>query len=224
MEVRLASVSTLYPAQTFTLLNASGYVVAQRKAAIGSKLTSRLTYLAVGEGDRVKADQVVARLENADVVAARERAKAAIEVARTTLEQAQVERREATRTNVELPLLLSGLSRRRRREHVAMALGLVCLEDRMDHYPSQLSGGQQQRVAIARAVVADPTILVADEPTGDLDRVSAEEVMNLLARLNRYLGKTIIMVTHDPRAGQRAHKTVHLDKGVLNGVDQNSLL
>ena len=125
--------------------------------------------------------------------------------------------------NVELPLLLSGLSRRRRREQAAIALSLVRLKDRMDHYPSQLSGGQQQRVAIARAVVVDPTILVADEPTGDLDRVSAEEVMNLLARLNQDLGKTIIMVTHDPRAGQRAHKTVHLDKGVLNGTAQNSV-
>ncbi len=125
--------------------------------------------------------------------------------------------------NVELPLLLSGLSKRQRREHAAIALSLVRLEDRMDHYPSQLSGGQQQRVAIARAVVVDPTLLVADEPTGDLDRVSAEEVMNLLTQLNQALGKTIIMVTHDPRAGQRARKIVHLDKGVLNGVAQNSL-
>jgi putative ABC transport system ATP-binding protein len=125
--------------------------------------------------------------------------------------------------NVELPLLLSGLSRRRRREHVATALGLVRLEDRMDHYPAQLSGGQQQRVAIARAVVVDPSLLVADEPTGDLDRVSAEEVLALLDCLNQNLGKTIIMVTHDPRAGQRAHTIAHLDKGVLNGAVQNPL-
>jgi putative ABC transport system ATP-binding protein len=125
--------------------------------------------------------------------------------------------------NVELPLLLSGLSRRQRREHVATALGLVRLEDRMDHYPAQLSGGQQQRVAIARAVVVDPFLLVADEPTGDLDRVSAEEVLGLLDRLNQGLGKTIIMVTHDPRAGQRAHTIAHLDKGVLNGAVQNPL-
>ncbi len=125
--------------------------------------------------------------------------------------------------NVELPLLLSGLSKRQRREHVATALSLVRLEDRMDHYPSQLSGGQQQRVAIARAVVVDPAILVADEPTGDLDRVSAEEVMALLDRLNTDMGKTIIMVTHDPRAGQRAHTMVHLDKGVLDSAVQNSL-
>jgi putative ABC transport system ATP-binding protein len=125
--------------------------------------------------------------------------------------------------NVELPLLLSGLSKRQRREHAATALSLVRLEDRLDHYPSQLSGGQQQRVAIARAVVVDPTILVADEPTGDLDRVSAEEVLALLENLNQNLGKTIIMVTHDPRAGKRAHTIAHLDKGLLNGAVQNSL-
>lgn len=117
--------------------------------------------------------------------------------------------------NVELPLLLSGLSRKQRREHVDMALGLVNLSDRMDHYPSQLSGGQQQRVAIARAVVTDPAILVADEPTGDLDRVSAEDVLALMDRLNRELGKTIILVTHDPAAAGKAHMTKHLVKGVL---------
>jgi putative ABC transport system ATP-binding protein len=120
--------------------------------------------------------------------------------------------------NVELPLLLTGLSRRDRREHVEMALSVVNLQDRMDHYPSQLSGGQQQRVAIARAVVTDPTILVADEPTGDLDRVSAEDVLGLMARLNKEFGKTIIMVTHDPRAAERAHLIRHLEKGVLNDV------
>jgi putative ABC transport system ATP-binding protein len=118
--------------------------------------------------------------------------------------------------NVELPLLLTGLSRRERREHVEMALAVVNLQDRMDHYPSQLSGGQQQRVAIARAVVTDPTILVADEPTGDLDRVSAEDVLGLMGRLNKEFGKTIIMVTHDPRAAERAHLVRHLEKGVLS--------
>ncbi len=118
--------------------------------------------------------------------------------------------------NVELPLLLTGLSRRERREHVETALAVVNLEDRMDHYPSQLSGGQQQRVAIARAVVTDPTILVADEPTGDLDRVSAGDVLELMSRLNREFGKTIIMVTHDPRAAEQAHLVRHLEKGVLN--------
>jgi len=118
--------------------------------------------------------------------------------------------------NVELPLLLTGLSRRERREHVEMALAVVNLQDRMDHYPSQLSGGQQQRVAIARAVVTDPTILVADEPTGDLDRVSAEDVLGLMGRLNKEFGKTIIMVTHDPRAAERAHLIRHLEKGVLS--------
>jgi putative ABC transport system ATP-binding protein len=118
--------------------------------------------------------------------------------------------------NVELPLLLTGLSRKERREHVDMALAVVNLEDRMDHYPSQLSGGQQQRVAIARAVVTDPTILVADEPTGDLDRVSAEDVLGLMARLNKEFGKTIIMVTHDPRAAERAHLVRHLEKGVMS--------
>jgi putative ABC transport system ATP-binding protein len=117
--------------------------------------------------------------------------------------------------NVELPLLLTGLSRKERREHVETALAVVNLQDRMDHYPSQLSGGQQQRVAIARAVVTDPTILVADEPTGDLDRVSAEDVLGLMARLNKEFGKTIVMVTHDPRAAERAHLVRHLEKGVL---------
>jgi putative ABC transport system ATP-binding protein len=117
--------------------------------------------------------------------------------------------------NVELPLLLTGLSRKERREHVEMALSMVNLSDRTDHYPSQLSGGQQQRVAIARAIITDPAILVADEPTGDLDKVSAEDVLNLMARLNKEFGKTIIMVTHDPRAAEKAHTVRHLDKGVL---------
>ena len=118
--------------------------------------------------------------------------------------------------NVELPLLLSGLSRRQRREHAAMVLRLVRLDDRLDHYPGQLSGGQQQRVAIARALAVDPTLLVADEPTGDLDRVSAEEILDMMERLNRELGKTIIMVTHDPRAAKRAKVLKHLEKGYLN--------
>jgi putative ABC transport system ATP-binding protein len=118
--------------------------------------------------------------------------------------------------NVDLPLLLTSLSRKERREHVETALRLVNLEDRMEHYPGQLSGGQQQRVAIARAVVTDPAILVADEPTGDLDRISAEEILELMERLVHELGKTIIMVTHDPRAAKKAHIIKHLDKGVLN--------
>jgi len=120
--------------------------------------------------------------------------------------------------NVELPLLLTGLSRRERREHVELALQVVNLESRMDHYPGQLSGGEQQRVAIARAIVTDPTILVADEPTGDLDRVSAEEVLDLMDRLNRESHKTIIMVTHDPRAAKKARTIRYLDKGILNNV------
>lgn len=120
--------------------------------------------------------------------------------------------------NVELPLLLTQLSRRERREHVLAALSVVSLQDRMDHYPSQLSGGQQQRVAIARAVVSDPSILVADEPTGDLDRVSAGEILALMGRLNSEFGKTIIMVTHDPRAAEKAHLIRYLDKGVMVDV------
>ncbi|BAW80536.1 ABC transporter ATP-binding protein [Candidatus Nitrosoglobus terrae] len=117
--------------------------------------------------------------------------------------------------NVELPLLLTPLSRNERKEHVTLALTVVSLQDRMDHYPSQLSGGQQQRVAIARALVTDPTLIVADEPTGDLDRESAQEVLNLLQHLNRELRKTIIMVTHDQAAANRAHIIKHLDKGIL---------
>jgi putative ABC transport system ATP-binding protein len=117
--------------------------------------------------------------------------------------------------NVELPLLLTGLSRRERRERVELTLGMVNLLDRMDHIPSELSGGQQQRVAIARAIVTDPMLIVADEPTGDLDRVSAEEVLALLKQLNQQLGKTIIMVTHDAHAAERARNIIHLDKGTL---------
>jgi putative ABC transport system ATP-binding protein len=117
--------------------------------------------------------------------------------------------------NVELPLQLTSLARRERRERVDNALALVGLSDRMDHYPNELSGGQQQRVAIARALIADPTVIVADEPTGDLDRVTAEEILDLLQGLNRELGKTIVMVTHDPKAAGRARRMIHLEKGVL---------
>jgi putative ABC transport system ATP-binding protein len=117
--------------------------------------------------------------------------------------------------NVELPLLLTGLGRRERRERVDLALGLVGLTDRAKHRPSELSGGQQQRVAIARALIADPTLIVADEPTGDLDRTTGEEILGLLERLNDDLGKTIVMVTHDPKAAGKAHRLVHLEKGVL---------
>lgn len=121
--------------------------------------------------------------------------------------------------NVELPLLLVSLSRRERRQHVETALRVVGLSDRMDHYPKELSGGQQQRVAIARAVITDPTIIVADEPTGDLDKNSAMEILGLMEGLNHQFGKTIIMVTHDPRAAQTAHKRLFLDKGVLSLTD-----
>jgi len=117
--------------------------------------------------------------------------------------------------NVELPLLLTGLSRRERRERVVIALELVGLTDRSDHYPNELSGGQQQRVAIARALITDPTIIVADEPTGDLDRTTAGEILGLLDRLNVDIGKTIIMVTHDPKAAEKAHRLIHLEKGVF---------
>jgi putative ABC transport system ATP-binding protein len=117
--------------------------------------------------------------------------------------------------NVELPLLLTGLSRRERRERVALALEMVGLSDRARHNPSELSGGQQQRVAIARAIISDPLLIVADEPTGDLDRVSAGDILALLDRLNRELGKTIVMVTHDQRAAERAHAVRHLEKGEL---------
>jgi putative ABC transport system ATP-binding protein len=117
--------------------------------------------------------------------------------------------------NVEMPLLLTKLSRKDRRDHVMAALSLVGLSDRTSHYPRQLSGGQEQRVAIARAVVSDPTVLVADEPTGDLDAKSAHEILDLLDKLNTELNKTIVMVTHDPKAAERAHTIMHLDKGVL---------
>jgi putative ABC transport system ATP-binding protein len=119
--------------------------------------------------------------------------------------------------NVELPLLLTRLSAARRRRHAAIALELVGLSDRAAHKPGELSGGQQQRVAIARAIVSDPTLLVCDEPTGDLDRHSAEEVLTLLQQLNRDHGKTIVMVTHDPKAAEYATHTLHLDKGTLVG-------
>jgi putative ABC transport system ATP-binding protein len=117
--------------------------------------------------------------------------------------------------NVELPLLLTSLGRAERRRHVEAALAMVRLTDRLDHYPNELSGGQQQRVAIARALVTDPTLIVADEPTGDLDRVTAAEVLDLLDELHRDLGKTIVMVTHDPKAASRAGRLIHLEKGVL---------
>ena len=119
--------------------------------------------------------------------------------------------------NVELPLQLTGLSRAERRERVETALELVGLTDRATHLPNELSGGQQQRVAIARALITDPTLIVADEPTGDLDRVTAQEILGLLARLNDEIGKTIIMVTHDPKAAEKARRLIHLEKGVLVG-------
>jgi putative ABC transport system ATP-binding protein len=117
--------------------------------------------------------------------------------------------------NVELPLLLTDLSAHERHERVAAVLGLVGLSDRADHYPSELSGGQQQRVAIARALVTDPLLIVADEPTGDLDRATGAEVLGLLDQLVHELGKTIVMVTHDPKAAARAGRLIHLEKGVL---------
>ena len=116
---------------------------------------------------------------------------------------------------VELPLLLTDLTRKERREHVLAAMAVVALTDRLDHYPRQLSGGQEQRVAIARAIVTDPTLFVADEPTGDLDAQSATEVLHLLQRLHIEFGKSIVMVTHDPHAAERADRTLHLEKGVL---------
>ena len=118
--------------------------------------------------------------------------------------------------NVELPLLLHRMSGTERKKRARTALELVGLSDRTGHYPRQLSGGQEQRVAIARALVSDPSVLLADEPTGDLDRKSAEEILQLLERLNREFKKTIVMVTHDPHAAERANRTVHLDKGVLS--------
>jgi putative ABC transport system ATP-binding protein len=122
--------------------------------------------------------------------------------------------------NVELPLLLTSLSKADRRHRVAVALRVVGLADRARHYPRQLSGGQEQRVGIARAIVTDPTLLLCDEPTGDLDRKAGDEILDLLQALNRDHGKTIVMVTHDPRAAERARRTLHLDKGVLTGNGQ----
>ncbi len=119
--------------------------------------------------------------------------------------------------NVDLPLLLTKLSKAERRKRVAIALKVVGLAERAKHYPRQLSGGQEQRVGIARAIVTDPTLLLGDEPTGDLDRKSGDEILDLLQALNRDHGKTIVMVTHDPRAAERAKRTLHLEKGVLMG-------
>jgi putative ABC transport system ATP-binding protein len=124
--------------------------------------------------------------------------------------------------NVELPLLLVKMSGKERKERAAHALGIVGLGDRTKHFPRQLSGGQEQRVAIARAIVSDPTVLLADEPTGDLDRKSGEEILTLLDRLNREFKKTIIMVTHDPHAAERAHRVLQLDKGVLSNGGERS--
>ncbi|WP_137937601.1 ABC transporter ATP-binding protein [Chitinivorax sp. B] len=121
--------------------------------------------------------------------------------------------------NVELPLMLTGLSAHQRRAHAEAALSMVGLADRIKHYPNELSGGQQQRVAIARAIVTDPALIVADEPTGDLDRKSAGEILDLLDQLNTQLGKTIIMVTHDQRAAERAHAVRHLEKGELSSLE-----
>ena len=122
--------------------------------------------------------------------------------------------------NVELPLLLTNLSKKQRRDHVLTALGIVGLSDREKHYPRQLSGGQEQRVAIARAIVTDPTLLLADEPTGDLDAKAASEVLTLLQRLNGEYKKTIVMVTHDPHAAERAKRVLHLEKGTLVEAQQ----
>jgi putative ABC transport system ATP-binding protein len=119
--------------------------------------------------------------------------------------------------NVDLPLLLTNLSKAERKKRVAIALNVVGLSERSKHYPRQLSGGQEQRVGIARAIVTDPTLLLADEPTGDLDRKSGDEILDLLVALNQKHGKTIVMVTHDPRAAERARRTIHLEKGVLMG-------
>lgn len=121
--------------------------------------------------------------------------------------------------NVELPLLLTKLSKAERKKHVETALNIVGLGDRMSHYPKQLSGGQEQRVAIARAIVTDPVILVADEPTGDLDRKSAEQILSLMEQLNKEFKKTIVMVTHDPHAASKAGRSLHLDKGDL--IEEN---
>lgn len=127
----------------------------------------------------------------------------------------------SARENVELPLLLAPLSRAQRRQQAERALALVGLQDRMDHKPRELSGGQEQRVAIARAIATDPQVILADEPTGDLDRATADSVLELLQRLNRELHKTILMVTHDPQAAGYADKVIHLDKGKLGRIDDN---
>lgn len=127
----------------------------------------------------------------------------------------------SARENVELPLLLAPLSRKQRREQAERALELVGLTDRMKHKPRELSGGQEQRVAIARAIATDPQVLLADEPTGDLDRESADAVLQIMQRLNRELNKTVLMVTHDPQAASYADQTIHLDKGKLGSLEDN---
>ena len=127
----------------------------------------------------------------------------------------------SARENVELPLLLAPLSKAQRREQAERALDLVGLKDRMNHKPRELSGGQEQRVAIARAIASDPKVILADEPTGDLDRGTADAVMAMLQQLNRELDKTILMVTHDPQAASYASKTIHLDKGKLGRIEEN---
>ncbi|MBF0456417.1 MAG: ATP-binding cassette domain-containing protein [Nitrospirae bacterium] len=232
----------MYPSETVTVLNASGYVVAERKAAVSSKITGRLVSINVEEGSRIKKGDILARLENDDVIAAIDHAESGTirvgGVDITSLNDRELSRWRATHVgfifqfynlipvlsaqeNVELPLILTNLSKKERLQHATEALRVVNLLDRARHYPSQLSGGQQQRVAIARAIVTDPTIIVADEPTGDLDRHSAKDILELMTILNAQHGKTIIMVTHDPRAAEKAHIVRNFDKGVLTECIEN---
>ncbi len=252
VEVEVANVSQIYPSQTFTVLNSSGYVVAQRKAAVASKITGRLVSINVEEGNHVKKGDLIARLENEDTAALREQAEANLNITLANLEKAKAELHEAAvNFNRYKELLKSELvsrsdydsSEARYKKAVAsvaeteaaVKAGQAALNNAEVSLEYSFIRVPFDAVVLTKnadigdivtplgaaanakaAVVTDPTIIVADEPTGDLDRVSAEEILELMERLVHELGKTIIMVTHDPRAAKKAHLIKYLDKGVLN--------
>jgi len=216
--IRLRGVTKRYArgGETLTVLDALDLDMEQGGfyALMGPSGSGKTTLLnLIGGLDKSEAGQVMIGEENISAMSGPELAAWRAETIGFVFQGFNLIPVLTAQENVELPLLLTKLSRSERREHARLALELVGLLDRRGHRPSQLSGGQEQRVAIARAFVTDPKIILADEPTGDLDRKSADEVLGLLQRLNREFGKTILMVTHDPEAAQRARAIVHMEKG-----------